>query len=214
MTYFSRGTPFKASRRYVCEPYWSATSNRVIPRSSAWRTSRVNSLTPRRVWLLAWFEPWLPVPMPTRETSMPVLPSVTLSVGPLGRLARAARAFAFAEVDAAARAVVATDAWRKSRRFRIGVMGKASRLVRESVDLGTQGNPMSEWHPFYPRPPRAARAGAGARRGKRGPRGRSRLPRGGHRRLARGLVGLDDPFDLRDVADLDEVQVAIEQDDL
>ena len=70
----------------MCEPYWSATSKKQTPRSSAWRTTRVNPLTPSRVWLLAWPEPTLPVPMPTSETWMPVLPRVTLSVGPLGRL--------------------------------------------------------------------------------------------------------------------------------
>ena len=41
----------------MCEPYWSATSKKQTPRSSAWRTTRVNSLTPSRVWLLAWPEP-------------------------------------------------------------------------------------------------------------------------------------------------------------
>src|SRR5262245_18159170 len=51
---------------------------------------------------------------------MPVLPSMTLSAGLMGRLAPAApRA-----VVAAARAVVATDAFaRKSRRFKGGVIG-------------------------------------------------------------------------------------------
>ena len=55
------------------------------PWSSAWRTTRVNSLTPSRVWLLAWPLPMLPVPMPTSETWMPVFPSVTSSVGLLGK---------------------------------------------------------------------------------------------------------------------------------
>ena len=45
----------------------------------------MKSLTPSRVWLLAWPLPILPVPMPINETWMPVLPSVTSSVGLLGR---------------------------------------------------------------------------------------------------------------------------------
>ena len=85
-------------------------------------------LTPSRVWLLAWPEPTLPVPMPTSETWMPVLPRVTFSVGLLGSAfldARPARA-AVAAVAVAASAAVAVAWARKSRRLRGGVMRSVS----------------------------------------------------------------------------------------
>src|SRR4051812_5926801 len=111
-----------------------------MPRSRAWRTTRVNSLTPSRVWSLAWPLPWLPVPMPTSETWTPLLPRVTLSVGLLGRLARAASAVV-AEADAARAVVAAVDRARKSRRFR-GVMARVLRWFRFRTVL-KRGRPAS-----------------------------------------------------------------------
>ena len=89
----------------------------------------MNSLTPSRVWLLAWPLPTLPVPIPTNETWIPVLPSVTMSVGPLGSRdrSRAAWAVVVVIVVAASAAVAETAVWAmKSRRFRGGVMTSVS----------------------------------------------------------------------------------------
>ena len=87
----------------------------------------MNSLTPSRVWLLAWPLPMLPVPMPTSETWIPVLPSVTKSVGALGQErsvpARAPGAPWATAVVIATAAVAEAAAWAmKSRRFRGPVM--------------------------------------------------------------------------------------------
>ena len=92
--------------------------------SSAWRTTRVNSFTPSLVWLLAWFEPWLPVPMPTSDTWMPDLPRVTRSLADFGSAFRGNREDGEAIAEGtAARAVVAAVAWaRNSRRFTGGII--------------------------------------------------------------------------------------------
>ena len=83
-------------------------------------------LMPSRVWLLAWPEPTLPVPMPTSETWMPVLPRVTLSAGPLGRAERSRPAGRRGRRTScrrpAATVAAAVACAMKSRRFSGGVM--------------------------------------------------------------------------------------------
>ena len=136
-------------------------------------------LTPSRVWLLAWPEPTLPVPMPTSETWMPVLPSVTLSVGLLGRSARAAAAAVAAWRAVAASAAVAAVAWaRKSRRFRGGVMAcvlPGDRMAGSHGDLQRYDVPPPCHHPRHP--PLLPRGGAQCARG--GPNSPPPRARGG-----------------------------------
>src|SRR4051794_19089006 len=95
---------------------------------------------PRRVWLLAWPTPTLPGPMPTRETLMPVLPSVRVSAADLGRLA--ARALPIgAEAASAAVAAVAVAWARKSRRWSGGVMTVGLRgMGRVGFGMGWASN--------------------------------------------------------------------------
>ena len=70
------------------------------------------------------------MPMPTSETWIPVLPSVTLSVGLLGRADRSRPAPAAAEAvvvpAASATVAVAVACAMKSRRFRGGVITSVS----------------------------------------------------------------------------------------
>src|SRR5690606_8765734 len=139
-----------------------------MPESKACRMTRVNSLRPSLVWLLDWFTPWLPVPMPMSDTSMPVLPSDTVSVGLAGTglsgRAEVGVAAAFEGFDSATAAPAAAVPARNPRRWIGGSMAVGLRNGEcERIDPSRAGPARPRAGPLGARgraPPVVATAGS------------------------------------------------------